>query len=91
MSYLILAALLLDHENERLYNPKWAAREAECAFDLERATPEGPAPGTYAIFARALLESGKSGAARDIIDEGLKRYPNDKALKALLERVKGGD
>lgn len=91
LSYLILAELLLDHENERLYDPKWAAREAECAFDLERATPEGPAPGTCAILARALLESGKSGAARDIIDEGLKRHPNDKALKALLESIKSGD
>jgi tetratricopeptide (TPR) repeat protein len=88
LSLLILAEILLNRADKRHYDPKWAVREAGSALELERAKPEGPRPETYAILARALLESDRPEEAREIIDEGLKRCPQDKALKALLEHVK---
>jgi len=88
LNSFILAEILLDPEDKKHYYPKWAAREARCALDLERATPEGPRPETCELLARALLQSDRPEEAREIIDEGLKRYPQDKALKALLERVR---
>ena len=89
-SYLILAEVLLDRDDKTLYDPGWAAREAKLAYELEleRAKPEGPRRETYAILSRALLESDRPEEAREIIDEGLKRYPQDGALKELLESVK---
>ncbi|MHC4503295.1 MAG: M48 family metalloprotease [Planctomycetota bacterium] len=84
----VLAEILLDPEDKKHYDPDWAAREARSALDLERARPGGPRAETYEILGRALLESGRKEEAREIINEGLKLYPQNKKLKALLERVK---
>ncbi len=83
-------AALMDTDRARR-DPAMAAVDARCALDLERDTPEGPQAETYVVLARALLEESKPRSAEGRLREGLARYPDNDALKALLERAGGGD
>ncbi len=65
------------------------AGEAEEAERRIRPIPPGLHPSRSVYLARSLIEQGRTGEARAVVDEGLRLFPNDTRLQGQALQLRG--